>query len=38
MLAKTKTQMVSALEVFAGGACYGANATMYKLAYADGFS
>lgn len=38
MLGKTKTQMISALEVFAGGACYGANATMYKLAYADGFS
>ncbi len=38
MLGKSKTQMISALEVFAGGACYGANATMYKLAYADGFS
>ena len=29
---------IAALEVFVGGACYGANATVYKLAYAGGFT
>lgn len=31
-------QVVAALQVFAGGACYGAMATTYKLAYAAGFT
>ena len=31
-------QMIAALQVFAGGACYGAMATTYKLAYAAGFT
>lgn len=31
-------QLVAALQVFAGGACYGAMATTYKLAYASGFT
>ena len=30
--------MIAALQVFAGGACYGAMATTYKLAYAAGFT
>ncbi len=38
MLQRSSRKGISALEVFVGGACYGANATMYKLAYADGFS
>lgn len=31
-------QAKAALQVFAGGACYGAMATTYKLAYAAGFT
>lgn len=31
-------QVTAALQVFAGGACYGAMATTYKLAYAAGFT
>lgn len=31
-------QVKAALQVFAGGACYGAMATTYKLAYAAGFT
>lgn len=31
-------QALAALQVFAGGACYGAMATTYKLAYAAGFT
>ena len=31
-------QMIAALQVFAGGACYGAMATTYKLAYAASFT
>ena len=38
MFQKSNSRGIAALEVFVGGACYGANATMYKLAYADGFS
>ena len=38
MRAGSKVQRIAALEVFVGGACYGANATMYKLAYGDGFT
>ena len=33
-----KSQLTAALQVFAGGACYGAMATTYKLAYAAGFT
>ena len=33
-----KSQLTAALQVFAGGACYGAMATTYKLAYASGFT
>ena len=33
-----RRQAVAALQVFAGGACYGAMATTYKLAYAAGFT
>ena len=29
---------IASLEVLVGGMCYGANATMYKLALAAGFS
>lgn len=29
---------IASLEVLVGGMCYGANATMYKLALAVGFS
>lgn len=38
MFQRSGKKGIAALEVFIGGACYGANATMYKLAYADGFS
>ena len=31
-------QVTAALQVFAGGACYGAMATTYKLAYAAGYT
>lgn len=31
-------QAKAALQVFVGGACYGAMATTYKLAYAAGFT
>ena len=34
----SRRQVVAALQVFAGGACYGAMATTYKLAYAHGFT
>lgn len=33
-----RRRAVAALQVFAGGACYGAMATTYKLAYAAGFT
>lgn len=33
-----RRQVTAALQVFAGGACYGAMATTYKLAYAAGFT
>ena len=33
-----RRRTVAALQVFAGGACYGAMATTYKLAYAAGFT
>lgn len=38
MLQRSSRKGIAALEIFIGGACYGVNATMYKLAYADGFS
>lgn len=37
METKSRRQIAS-LEVLIGGTCYGANATMYKLAFAAGFS
>ena len=36
--AKKSQRTLAALQVFAGGACYGAMATTYKLAYAAGFT
>ena len=33
-----RRRVIAALQVFAGGACYGAMATTYKLAYAAGFT
>ena len=36
--ATSARQAKAALQVFAGGACYGAMATTYKLAYAAGFT
>lgn len=33
-----RARRVAAFEVFLGGACYGANATVYKMAFGEGFS
>ncbi len=38
MSATSNRSGIAALEVFVGGACYGANATVYKLAFAGGFT
>ena len=33
-----QTQGIAAVQVFVGGACYGANATMFKTAFVQGFT
>lgn len=37
-MTKLPSKRLAPLEVFIGGACYGANATTYKLAFSAGFS
>ena len=38
MKQEKQTQGIAAAQVFIGGACYGANATLFKTAFAQGFS
>ncbi len=37
MKQENQIQGIAAAQVFVGGACYGANATMFKSAFAQGF-
>ena len=38
MKQENRVQVIAAAQVFVGGACYGANATMFKTAFAQGFT
>ena len=38
MKQENQVQVIAAAQVFVGGACYGANATMFKTAFAQGFT